>query len=106
MNIKDIEDEGGEEDEEPGEEVESAPPLKVGQEREIGSNGLRKKLIKSGANWETPQFGDEVTSTQSTPTTFLCITFHFFVCSQSLNLIILLKYTTIFCTNGCAFESV
>lgn len=61
VNINDIEEEDGEEEEEPGEEVESAPPLKVGEEREISSNGLRKKLIKSGANWETPQFGDEVT---------------------------------------------
>ncbi|KAH6781140.1 FKBP-type peptidyl-prolyl cis-trans isomerase family protein [Perilla frutescens var. hirtella] len=61
VNIKDFEEEDGDEEEEPGEEVESAPPLKVGEEREIGSNGLKKKLLKSGANWETPQFGDEVT---------------------------------------------
>ncbi|KAL0366290.1 UNVERIFIED_CONTAM: peptidyl-prolyl isomerase [Sesamum radiatum] len=59
MNLKDIEED--DEGEEEGEEVESAPPLKVGEEREIGSNGLKKKLIKRGLNWETPQFGDEVT---------------------------------------------
>ncbi|KAL2336779.1 hypothetical protein Fmac_011225 [Flemingia macrophylla] len=33
---------------------------KVGEEREIGSRGLRKKLIKEGQAWETPQVGDEV----------------------------------------------
>lgn len=68
VNLKGIEDD---EEEEEGEEVESAPPLKVGEEREIGSNGLKKKLIKRGLNWETPQFGDEVTSKQSTTHTFL-----------------------------------
>ncbi|KAK6116021.1 hypothetical protein DH2020_008290 [Rehmannia glutinosa] len=60
VNIKDIEDDDDEE-EEAGEEVESAPPLEVGEEREISSNGLKKKLIKRGLHWETPQFGDEVT---------------------------------------------
>ncbi|KAK4434339.1 peptidyl-prolyl isomerase [Sesamum alatum] len=60
VNLKDIEEEEDEGEEE-GEEVESAPPLKVGEEREIGSNGLKKKLIKRGLDWETPQFGDEVT---------------------------------------------
>ncbi|GER31106.1 peptidyl-prolyl cis-trans isomerase FKBP62 [Striga asiatica] len=59
VNIKDFEDD--DEEEEAGEEVESAPPLEVGQEREISSNGLKKMLIKRGLNWETPQFGDEVT---------------------------------------------
>jgi FK506-binding protein 4/5 len=48
-------------DEEPGEEIESAPPLKVGEEREFNSCGLKKKLIKRGIGWETPEFGDEVT---------------------------------------------
>ncbi|XP_060199317.1 peptidyl-prolyl cis-trans isomerase FKBP62-like isoform X2 [Lycium barbarum] len=50
-----------EDDEEPGEEIESAPPLNVGEEREINSNGLKKKLLKLGHAWETPEFGDEVT---------------------------------------------
>ncbi|CAA0809064.1 Peptidyl-prolyl cis-trans isomerase FKBP65 [Striga hermonthica] len=59
VNVKDFEDD--DEEEEAGEEVESAPPLEVGQEREISSNGLKKMLIKCGLNWETPQFGDEVT---------------------------------------------
>ncbi|KAK4800621.1 hypothetical protein SAY86_021108 [Trapa natans] len=48
-------------DEEPGEVIESAPPLKVGEEREIGRSGLRKKLLRPGRGWETPEFGDEVT---------------------------------------------
>ncbi|XP_009613898.1 peptidyl-prolyl cis-trans isomerase FKBP62-like isoform X2 [Nicotiana tomentosiformis] len=50
-----------EDDEEAGEEIESAPPLNIGDEREINSNGLKKKLIKLGLGWETPEFGDEVT---------------------------------------------
>ncbi|KAF3667525.1 putative serine carboxypeptidase-like 18-like [Capsicum annuum] len=54
-------DEDDELEEEPGEEIESAPPLNVGEEREISSNGLKKKLIKRGHGWETPEFGDEVT---------------------------------------------
>ncbi|CAI9784854.1 unnamed protein product [Fraxinus pennsylvanica] len=64
VNLKDIKDEDDdEEEEEPGEEIESAPPLKVGEEREIKSpfGCLKKKLLKRGLNWESPQFGDEVT---------------------------------------------
>ncbi|XP_047328107.1 peptidyl-prolyl cis-trans isomerase FKBP62-like [Impatiens glandulifera] len=48
-------------DEEPGEVIESAPPLKVGEERQIDSSGLKKLLLKRGVGWETPEFGDEVT---------------------------------------------
>ncbi|KAF7140388.1 hypothetical protein RHSIM_Rhsim06G0063300 [Rhododendron simsii] len=53
-------------DEEPGEVIESAPPLKVGEEREIitsssGRSSLKKKLLKPGIGWDTPEFGDEVT---------------------------------------------
>ncbi|XP_043712988.1 peptidyl-prolyl cis-trans isomerase FKBP62-like isoform X2 [Telopea speciosissima] len=58
--LSNIEDED-ELDEEPGEVIESAPPLKVGEEREINSSGLKKKLIVLGHGWETPDFGDEVT---------------------------------------------
>ncbi|OIT29292.1 PREDICTED: peptidyl-prolyl cis-trans isomerase FKBP62-like [Nicotiana attenuata] len=50
-----------EDDEEAGEEIESAPPLNIGDEREIHSSGLKKKLLKLGLGWETPEFGDEVT---------------------------------------------
>ncbi|KAJ7958280.1 Peptidylprolyl isomerase [Quillaja saponaria] len=59
-NVSDIVDED-ELDEEPGEEIESAPPLKVGEERKLCSSGLKKKLLKRGHGWETPEFGDEVT---------------------------------------------
>ncbi|XP_021290399.1 peptidyl-prolyl cis-trans isomerase FKBP62-like isoform X1 [Herrania umbratica] len=36
------------------------PILKVGEEKEIGKNGLKKKLVKEGEGWETPDTGDEV----------------------------------------------
>jgi len=48
-------------EDEPGEEFESAPPLAAGQEKEINSSGLKKKLLKAGTRWETPENGDEVT---------------------------------------------
>lgn len=34
--------------------------LKVGEEKEIGKQGLKKKLVKEGESWETPDNGDEV----------------------------------------------
>ncbi|XP_058103194.1 70 kDa peptidyl-prolyl isomerase-like [Magnolia sinica] len=34
--------------------------LKVGEEREIGKEGLKKKLLKEGEGWDTPENGDEV----------------------------------------------
>lgn len=61
-SLSDMEDED-DLDEEPGEVIESAPPLKVGEERELGGTGLKKKLIKRGQGWETPEFGDEATGT-------------------------------------------
>lgn len=36
------------------------PVLKVGEEREIDKNGLKKKLLKEGEGWENPNPGDEV----------------------------------------------
>ena len=33
---------------------------KVGEEKEIGKNGLKKKVVKEGEGWETPSTGDEV----------------------------------------------
>nr|GMD89177.1 peptidyl-prolyl cis-trans isomerase FKBP62-like isoform X1 [Ipomoea batatas] len=57
-------DENDEFDEEPGEVIESAPPLKVGEEREIrcsNATSLKKKLLKCGDDWESPELGDEVT---------------------------------------------
>ncbi|KAF2292546.1 hypothetical protein GH714_025436 [Hevea brasiliensis] len=37
-----------------------SPILKVGEEKEIGKQGLKKKLIKEGEGWDTPEKGDEV----------------------------------------------
>ncbi|KAG6417218.1 hypothetical protein SASPL_119371 [Salvia splendens] len=34
--------------------------MKVGEEKEIDPQGLKKKLIKEGEGWETPDNGDEV----------------------------------------------
>ncbi|KAK7291048.1 hypothetical protein RIF29_05909 [Crotalaria pallida] len=48
-------------DEEPGEVIESAPPQKVGEERQLTNSGLKKKLLKRGSGLETPDFNDEVT---------------------------------------------
>ncbi|KAH9690005.1 peptidylprolyl isomerase [Citrus sinensis] len=56
-NLSDIDGE----EEEPGEVIESAAPLKVGEERGLGNSGIKKKLLKNGVDWDTPEFGDEVT---------------------------------------------
>ncbi|KAM7469144.1 hypothetical protein LguiA_007327 [Lonicera macranthoides] len=51
-------------EEEPREVIESAPLLKVGEERKINSPlglALKKKLFKCGLGWETREFSDEVT---------------------------------------------
>ncbi|XP_059447408.1 peptidyl-prolyl cis-trans isomerase FKBP62-like [Corylus avellana] len=42
------------------EDVPSGQILKVGEEKEIGKAGLKKKLVKEGEGWETPITGDEV----------------------------------------------
>jgi FK506-binding protein 4/5 len=59
------------------------PEDKVGEERQVGDRGLKKKLLKEGEGWDTPEFGDEVqgTITITTITTsfssfWFCI-FHF-----------------------------
>ncbi|XP_058093441.1 70 kDa peptidyl-prolyl isomerase-like isoform X1 [Magnolia sinica] len=39
---------------------DESPILKVGEEKEIGNQGLKKKLVKEGQGWETPENGDEV----------------------------------------------
>lgn len=38
--------------------------LNIGEEREIGKQGLKKKLLKEGEGRETPQKGDEVQGMQ------------------------------------------
>ncbi|EEF27302.1 peptidyl-prolyl cis-trans isomerase FKBP62 [Ricinus communis] len=39
---------------------DQSPILKVGEEKEIGKQGLKKKLVKEGEGWDTPDNGDEV----------------------------------------------
>ncbi|KAK6259721.1 hypothetical protein SCA6_014195 [Theobroma cacao] len=39
---------------------DESPIWKVGEEKEIGKQGLKKKLVKEGEGWETPDNGDEV----------------------------------------------
>lgn len=39
---------------------DESPTLDVGEEKEIGKQGLKKKLVKKGDGWETPEVGDEV----------------------------------------------
>lgn len=48
--------------------------LKVGEEKEIGKEGLKKKLVKEGEGWDTPENGDEVEGSLSYSTLF---PFHF-----------------------------
>jgi len=43
----------------PDEEMESSI-LKVGEEKEIGKMGLKKKLLKEGEGWDSPNSGDQV----------------------------------------------
>ncbi|EHA8587882.1 putative Peptidylprolyl isomerase [Cocos nucifera] len=40
--------------------ADESPVLKVGEEKEIGKQGLKKKLVKEGDGWDTPEVGDEV----------------------------------------------
>ncbi|XP_021749621.1 peptidyl-prolyl cis-trans isomerase FKBP62-like [Chenopodium quinoa] len=39
---------------------DESPNLKVGEEIKIGNEGLKKKLLKEGEGWDTPDPGDEV----------------------------------------------
>ena len=47
------------------------PILKVDEEKEIGKNGLKKKLVKEGEGWETPANGDEVEGNGSSSSSFI-----------------------------------
>ncbi|KAH9297279.1 hypothetical protein KI387_028961, partial [Taxus chinensis] len=60
LELSDVE-EIDDEDFDDGEELESAPPLEVGEEKAINALGLKKKIIKPGIGYQTPQNGDEVT---------------------------------------------
>lgn len=45
----------------PGEDAEHPPAeMKEGEEREIGKEGLKKRLVKEGEGWARPADGDEV----------------------------------------------
>jgi len=37
--------------------------MKAGEEKEIGKEGLKKKLVKEGEGWDRPETGDEVEGT-------------------------------------------
>ncbi|PKA60932.1 Peptidyl-prolyl cis-trans isomerase FKBP62 [Apostasia shenzhenica] len=53
--------EGGEEmNEDMMDLPDESPILKAGEEKEIGKQGLKKKLVREGEGWETPEVGDEV----------------------------------------------
>lgn len=39
---------------------DESPIMKVGEEKEIGHQGLKKKLVKEGEGWDTPENGDDV----------------------------------------------
>ncbi|KAF3327741.1 peptidyl-prolyl isomerase-like isoform X1 [Carex littledalei] len=39
---------------------DEVPFMKAGDEKEIGKQGLKKKLVKEGQGWEHPENGDEV----------------------------------------------
>ncbi|PHT38105.1 hypothetical protein CQW23_21678 [Capsicum baccatum] len=34
--------------------------IEVGEEKDIGKEGLKAKLVKEGQGWDTPEVGDEV----------------------------------------------
>ena len=34
---------------------DGSPVMKVGEEKELGKQGLKKKLLKEGEGWETPE---------------------------------------------------
>lgn len=63
----------------PGGEEMDLGEDEVGEEREIGSGGLKKKLLKEGQGWETPEVGDEVQgSIETTPIPLSFSPFFFF----------------------------
>jgi FK506-binding protein 4/5 len=47
-------------DDEMGDFGDEGPVMKLGEEKEVGKQGLKKKLLKEGEGWETPEVGDEV----------------------------------------------
>lgn len=68
-----IDDDDDDLEEEPGEVIESAPPMRVGEERPLNRTaGLVKKLLRRGSGWETPEPGDEATGTSLSLLQFSC----------------------------------
>jgi FK506-binding protein 4/5 len=51
-------------DDEMGDFADEGPVMKLGEEKEVGKQGLKKKLLKEGEGWETPEVGDEVEGTR------------------------------------------
>jgi FK506-binding protein 4/5 len=45
--------------------AEEGPVMKVGDEKEVGKQGLKKKLLKRGNGWDSPEVGDEVEGTRA-----------------------------------------
>ena len=71
---------------------EDTPPiLKVGEEKEIGKQGLKKKLLKEGQNWDTPENGDEVEGGVFCFFFFFNDCFAFFVVFKELGFIFLVE---------------
>jgi len=62
---------------------DESPIMKVGEEKEIGKEGLKKKLVKEGEGWDTPEAGDEVEGKITLyPLLFLLLkSFHFVMIS-------------------------
>lgn len=54
------------------------PIMKVGEEKEIGKEGLKKKLVKEGEGWDRPDNGDEVEG-NGICTCFCCVSCFFVV---------------------------
>ncbi|RWW35454.1 hypothetical protein BHE74_00059612, partial [Ensete ventricosum] len=60
MDEEDLDLSGGEEEIAMMDPPDDGPAFKVGEEKEVGKQGLKKKLVKEGSGWETPEVGDEV----------------------------------------------
>ncbi|CAL9127948.1 unnamed protein product [Musa textilis] len=62
MEEEDLDLSGGEEEPAMMDPPDDGPALRVGvgEEKEVGKQGLKKKLVKEGSGWETPEVGDEV----------------------------------------------
>lgn len=74
---------------------DDAPMMKVGEEKEIGNQGLKKKLVKEGEGWDTPENGDEVEGISIFFSSFFLISNDFYLAFKvffSLFCIVLLQF--------------